>query len=78
MVDAKGRVRKRYPYATMMTPYDPLKSLPNAAQYLKPGITFQALDAIAFAMSDNEAARQLQSARVMLFRSINKIQYPAA
>ncbi|MHB8248248.1 MAG: transposase family protein [Acidithiobacillus sp.] len=78
VVDAKGRVRKRYPYATMMTPYDQLKSLPNAAQYLKPGITFQALDAIAFAMSDNEAARQLQSARAMLFRSINKTQHPAA
>ncbi|RCN57173.1 DDE-type integrase/transposase/recombinase [Acidiferrobacter thiooxydans] len=77
-VDDKGRVRKRYRYEDMMTPYDKLKSLPEAHQYLKPGITFKQLDAIAYAISDNEAAQRLNQARAELFRSINKAQNPAA
>ena len=77
-VDAKGRLRKHYRYEDMMTPYDKLKSLPDAHHYLKPGTTFQQLDARASAMSDNEAARQLNQTRAELFRSINKTQNPAA
>jgi len=77
-IDAKGRIRKHYRYDQMMTPYDKLRSLPNAAQYLKPGITFDQLDAIAFAISDNEAAQRLNQARAELFRSINKTQNSAA
>lgn len=77
-IDAKGRLRKRYRYEQMMTPYDKLKSLPEARRYLKPGITFENLDAIACAVSDNEAARRLTEARAELFRSINKAQTPAA
>ncbi len=30
-VDAKGRVRKRYPHANVMTPYEKLKSLPTVS-----------------------------------------------
>jgi len=78
VIDNKGRRRKHYRYEDMMTPYDKLKSLPNAEQYLRPGITFEQLDAIAYAMSDNEAARRLNQARDELFRSINKPQNPAA
>ena len=77
-VDAKGRIRKRYRYEDIMTPYDKLKSLPDTLQYLKAGITFEQLDAIAYAISDNEAARRLNQARAELFRSINKTQNPAA
>ena len=47
----------------MMTPYEKLKSLPDAKQYLKPGFTLQQLDDIALAISDNEAAHQLNEAR---------------
>lgn len=78
IVDAKGRCRKRYPYTTLMTPYDKLKSLPKAHRYLKPGITFKALDDIAMQYSDNEAARRLNKARDKLFRTINKSRKPAA
>lgn len=77
-LDAKGRLRKRYRYEHMMTPYDKLKSLPDAAQYLKPGVTFADLDAQAHQFSDNEAARRLNQARAELFRTINKAQTPAA
>lgn len=77
-VDAKGRLRKLYRYEDMMTPYDKLKSLPGASRYLEQGVTFERLDAIAYAMSDNEAASQLNRARAQLFRSINKAPAPAA
>jgi len=43
----------------MMTPYEKLKSVPDANRYLNPGITFAHLDAIAFAISNNEAAHRL-------------------
>ena len=70
-VDAKGRVRKRYPHANVMTPYEKLKSLPDAATCLKPGISFDQLDAIAAEMSDNDAARALNQARDRLLASID-------
>ena len=66
-----GRRRKRYRDADIMTPYEKLKSLPEAAVYLTPGTTFQQLDAVAFALSDNDAARALHEARARLFRSID-------
>ena len=43
-----------------MTPYDKLKSLPGAKDYLKPGLSFEILDQLAHQISDNQAADQLQ------------------
>ena len=70
LIDAKGKARKRYPYEAMMTPYDKFKSLPKPAQYLKPGRTLQQLDALATASSDNEAAKQLNAAKLKLYQRI--------
>ena len=53
-VDAKGKLRKHCRYQDMMTPYEKLKSLPEASEYLKPGITFQSLDAMARSLSDKK------------------------
>lgn len=78
VTDAKGRERKRYPYHLMMTPYDKLKSLPRAEQYLKAGITFEPLDAKAGAISDNDAAQCLNDARAMLFKTIFRRSRTAA
>lgn len=72
ITDAKGKEKKRYRYEHMTTPYEKLKSLPNAAQFLKPGLSFQSLDDIAYAISDNEAAKRLQEARHQLFESIDE------
>ncbi len=69
--DHKGKQRKIYRYETMMTPYDKLKSLPNAKDYLKPGISFEILDKVAHQISDNQAADQLQKARQKLFKTIH-------
>jgi hypothetical protein len=40
----------------MMTAYDKLKSIPNSEKYLKGGITFEIIDKVAFAMTDNRSA----------------------
>lgn len=71
ITDAKGKERKRYRYEEMKTPYEKLKSLPNASQYLKPEITFEQLDVQAAKMSDNDAALALNNARRKLFQAIS-------
>jgi transposase InsO family protein len=76
--DSKGRIRKRYRFEDMMTPYEKLKSLPNAQDFLKPGMSFQALDAYVAATSDNQAAQRLNQARARLFQSIQRRSKQAA
>ena len=71
ITDAKGKERKRYRYEEMKTPYEKLKSLPEASQYLKPGIGFKQLDVQAARMSDNDAALALNNARRKLFQAIS-------
>ena len=55
-----------------MTPYERLKSLKDAERYLKPGIDFGQLDAVAHAMSDLESAKALNRARTELFKFIDE------
>jgi len=78
IIDAKGKRKKRYPYANLMTPHDKLRSLPEASRYLKPEITLKQLDDIAMQCSDNEAARCLNAARAKRFQQINRSRKPAA
>lgn len=56
----------------MMTPYDKLKSIENAANYLKPGITFEILDKEATRQNDDQTAEQLQQERAKLFKTIQE------
>jgi transposase InsO family protein len=72
VVDRKGKVRKTYPYEKVMTPYEKLKSLPEAESYLKIGVTLQHLDDIANKMSDNEFAERMVKARSNLFQNISR------
>lgn len=76
--DKRGKIRKHYRYADMMTPYDKLKSLPEASTYLQPGVTFEQMDKIAHEYSDNEAAKRLNEARAKLFQLISTSQQRAA
>ena len=71
-IDDKGKQKKTYPYDAMMTPYEKFKSLPEAQQYLKPGMTFKRLHDIALSITDNEAAQQLNEARKQLFKTIHE------
>jgi len=59
-VDAKGQLRKSYRRQDLMTPCEKLRSLPDPASCLKPGIDLAQLDAQALAMSDNQAARRAE------------------
>lgn len=76
--DKKGKIRKRYRYQDMMTPYEKFRSLPAAESHLKPGATLEKLDAFAAECSDNDADQLLNEARTKLFQSINKSQQSAA
>jgi hypothetical protein len=70
MASFTAKQHKRYPYEQMMTPYEKLKSLPNASSYLKPGTTFKQLEEMARQITDNEAAERLQKAKTKLFQTI--------
>ena len=63
----------------MMTPFEKLKSLPEAhATISKAGLSFEALDAYVAATSDNQAARGMNAARAKLFQSIQRRSKQAA
>ena len=70
LTDKAGKQRKRYPYESLMTPYEKLKSIADAKTYLKPGLSFAILDEVAYRISDNAAADALQQARRKLFTTI--------
>lgn len=72
--DSKGKQQKKYLYKNMMTPYEKLKSLPNASRYLKPEVTFEQLDDIAYSMNDNEACDRKNKAQIKLWQTISNHQ----
>ncbi len=76
VIDKKGKEKKIY--NVYMTPYEKLKSLENAEKYLKPGVSFEMLDEIALAKSDNEFAEFMQKEKEELFNSFKnkKLQFP--
>lgn len=69
VVDAEGKEKKIYD--RYLLPYEKLKSLPHARQYLKPGITYEALDAIARRMSDTDYAILMQKQKAELFKNLS-------
>lgn len=69
--NGKGEIEKFYRYVNMMTPYDKLKSLRDAHTYLKTGVSFSRLDALALRITDNEAAALVNKARTSLFNKIH-------
>lgn len=71
---ASGKQIKHYPFNSMMTPYDKLKSLPDSQGFLKPSCDFVQLDEIASKFSDNQAAKIMNNAKSKLFNSINEQQ----
>lgn len=69
-VDERGKRTRTYD--TYQTPYEALKKIPDAADYLKDGVTFEALDKLAAAESDNECAKRMQEEKKRLFRRVLK------
>ena len=72
MTNKKGKERKRYRYEDMMTPYEKFCSVQRPSQYLKKGSTLKQLDAFTKEMNDNEAAKQLNSAKNQLFKQLHE------
>ncbi len=68
--DKKGKVKKRYPYNAYKTPYEKLKSLPDAEKYLKKEVTFEKLSEISMRHTDNEMVRIVHEERSRLFDKI--------
>jgi transposase InsO family protein len=74
-VDARGKRQRRYKPSDYATPYEKLKSLPNAEQYLKANLAFAQLDQTASRVSDTECAKRMGAAKSKLLRSC-KIESP--
>lgn len=71
MVDEKGRKKRTYP--TYQIPYEALKSIVGAKNFLKSHISFEKLDIIAYQYSDNEFAQILRNEERKLFNLITKV-----
>lgn len=78
VIDHRGRVKKTYPYQEVMTPYEKLKSLPQAESCLCPSVTFDTLETIANQMSDNQFAERMGKACANLFQQITRFVNRAA
>ena len=67
-IDEKGRKRVRY--KRYQTPLETLLALDKPAQYLRQGLSINALKRIAGTLSDTEAARRMQQAKSKLFEKL--------
>lgn len=77
-VDAKGKIKKTYPHNQIATPYERLQSIHNYANYLRHDVDPTSLSQLAIALSDNDAAKQVQEAKKRLFHSFNRRSKVAA
>lgn len=71
-IEVLEKGKKKKVYDKYQVPYEFLKSLPNAGKYLKPGITFEQLDKIAYSQSDNEFATIMREEERKLFQNIRE------
>ena len=69
----KGKEKKIYKPENYQTPYEKLKLLENAKQYLKDNVSFKILDKIAYQKSDNDFAQEMQKAKEKLFKNFKHI-----
>jgi transposase InsO family protein len=67
-IDEKGR--KRVSYKRYQTPLETLSLLDKPAQYLRNGLSMNALKRVAAAISDTDAARRMQQAKAKLFERL--------
>ena len=65
-----GRIKRVYRTQDAMTPLDKLASLPNAGEFLREGITLEHLRELATALTDVQAAEELNEARQALFKRV--------
>lgn len=68
--DARGKRRRKYPVEDYATPYEKLKSLAKATDYLKENLSLARLDQLASGMSDTECAKKMTMAKAKLLRIV--------
>jgi transposase InsO family protein len=68
--DERGKRKRKYKAEDYATPYEKLKSLPNAAVSLKENVSFAGLDQQANRMSDTECAKKVAAAKASLLREV--------
>ena len=67
-IDEKGR--KRVTYKRYQTPLETLSLLDKPSQYLRDGLSMKALERVAGAISDTDAALRMQQAKAKLFEKL--------
>ncbi len=70
ITDKKGKQKKVY--NVYRTPYQALKEHPKGKEFLKKDVSFDLLDEIALAESDNDFAEKMQKAKDELFKNFNQ------
>lgn len=65
-----GKRTYSYPKDGYLTPYEKLRSIPNATRYLKPNTNFALLDTQAYAMSDTQWAIHMEDNKAQMWKSL--------
>jgi hypothetical protein len=77
-IDSKGRLKKKYPYDRINTPFEKLKVIPDLENYLRTGVTLEKLQLYADQVSDNTFAERMVKARSILFKQTQSLTYSEA
>ena len=74
-LDERGKRHRQYKHGDYRTPFEKLQSLAEAEKFLKPGVSLQAMEREALAMSDTNCARRMGAAKAKLLQRC-KAQLP--
>lgn len=77
-IDRKGRIKKKYLYNKINTPFEKLKSLSQVENCLRPGVILQKMEIYAQQLSDNQFAERMVKARSNLFKQTQRLTYSEA
>jgi transposase InsO family protein len=77
-IDRKGRVKKKYPYSKINTPFEKLKSIPGIENYLRQDVSLDKMQSYADQMSDNNFAERMVKARSNLFKQTQRLTHSEA
>jgi len=74
--DPRGKRQRKYKTEDYRTPLEKLQSLPEAEQFLKPGVSLPELEKRALAISDTECALRMKAAKTKLLRQCKTPSLP--
>src|SRR5215471_5925447 len=74
--DQRGKRQRKYKTEDYRTPLEKLPSLPEAEQFLKPGVSLPELEKRASAISDTECALRMTAAKTKLLRRCKTLSLP--